>query len=260
MQPIAYVVVEQPDPPSVRRLNLLRKASACACVAFFFLSLASTLPFWVVSGLHGEANVAGVSTLTTDVGVGSGIFVKNYCFGPNRPSEEFMQQFGLTCAGVSQVDDAESVDDCEKEGDSECVKFKVAQAFSSMTMFCLVASVLFGGSCALNSGAFALASTLSAFSALFSSLIVLATMLSTSMMDRDKFFCERVLGGTLELCYAPGPCVLLQLLGIVAASTSCGVLAYAFVGGLFGREHDVRNVSIVEPLVVGQEYRDDEPV
>lgn len=242
----------------VRKRQFARLTSCCACLALVYLLLAAALPMFVVSSLRGSGKALGVE-YHVDFNVGSGLFYRDVCFGGSTPSEQFLNEVGLSCAGKSQTFDctAESLDKKDNQHyDPQCARFVSAQVLQMAAIVAVV--VASAADCGFRftqmvaSGlAFACAST------------VMGLMRASYMFsDEQNFGCVLVLN-VFELCHDYGASFHLQSLAVF----SCMVMAVSSMATFcFGAYYTTTTTTHIHqhgervPLIVQQPQTRGQPV
>lgn len=116
-----------------RESGLVRLSSLCLCLAFLTLVIASVLPMFVVTSFEGHGKLL-VAEFDVDLRIGDGLWKRNVCFGGTHPSEEIMNQVGLTCKGSLQTEKCDQDNLSDKEED-HCDQFLLLQGMESLAVF-----------------------------------------------------------------------------------------------------------------------------
>jgi len=155
---------------------------------------------------------------TVDFDVGTGIWMKNVCFGGSVPDEDVLKRFGLSCEGTSTLDGCEFDEDGrDVNGNEEGTRIRAAEVLSVFSLACAFLGLL--AACCATPGSVMRIAFASLFSVLTlsSAIFVIEIMNESQMMDKN-FSCHDVFGA--DLCFRIGPSKTLQLLGITLSILS----------------------------------------
>lgn len=219
-------------------------------LAFFCVSIAGFAPLWTVASLRGSGSVFLVD-FNVDFNIGSGIWVKDVCFGGSVPSSvDVLAKFGISCDGTSALDGCEFDENGrEVNGNDECTRLRAAEALSTIAIFCTIAA-LFIGCCSTADSRMRLGfACLFTLLAVFSSIAVLGIMKETNMMDKE-FGCVNIVGA--EVCYDKGPSLILQTLGVL--SLFAGLVNFMICGILSSKARRLEEAARMTPAVTGIRY------
>ncbi|KAH9259052.1 hypothetical protein BASA81_002672 [Batrachochytrium salamandrivorans] len=216
------------------RAWVARTTGGLSCFALLFLILASALPLFVVATLEGDYDLLN-KHYSVDMRVGTGLFRRNVCYGKDRPNEDTLKKFGLSCAGHKQTYHCDW-DDLKSSERTHCHDFMYMQGNEiAAIVFIILANLLaagsltgMGGDNAMVNGCNRFGATLFTFIAMCCAAAVIGRIQeSDAVKFRDdnnmKWDCFKVLGA--ELCHGYGSSYYLQGL----ATT---LLVFAFVGHL----------------------------
>jgi hypothetical protein len=97
---------------------------------------------FVMTHLTGHAKLL-FREFDVQLAIADGLWKRNVCYGKDRPDEEKLQRFGLTCKGTMQTEHCDDDGLTEKQRD-RCDKYELMQGMQTLALFAVVIAGIFG--------------------------------------------------------------------------------------------------------------------
>lgn len=200
-----------------RETRMIGLVSCCTFLAFIALVIASLVPMFVMTHLTGHAKLL-FKEFDVQLAIADGLWKRNVCYGKDRPDEDKLQRFGLTCRGTEQTEHCDD-DFLSDEQKDRCDKYELMQGMQTLALFAVVIGGVMGAfarrcatvkymNCIMKFG-HVVALAIAAIAA----VSVISMIKDSDMVDERTFGCQEVFEA--DLCHGWGPSYALQWTGIV---------------------------------------------
>lgn len=197
--------------------RMIGTVSCCTFLAFVTLMIAAFVPMFVMTHLTGHAKLL-FKEFDVEIAIAQGLWKRNVCYGKDRPEENTLKKFGLTCEGTMQTEHCDDNKLTDKQRD-RCDHYELMQGMETLALFAVFIAGVMGAfarncatvkymGCIMKFGhVVALAVGVSA------AISVISLVKDSDMVHENTFGCEDVFDA--NLCHGWGPSYALQWTGIV---------------------------------------------